>query len=47
VGDGAADGTSEGEARVQGQTLGLGRVSGLDLLDDGINLGGHCDCGRN
>ena len=43
VGDGAADGTSKSETRVQSQTLGLGRLGGLDLLDDGFNLGGHCE----
>lgn len=51
VGDGAAESASEGEAGVQvdaGRVLGL---SGLDVLDDGIDLGragglragSHCD----
>jgi hypothetical protein len=39
VGDGAADGTSEGEARVEGEAGKLARLLSLDVLDDGIELG--------
>lgn len=56
MGDGAADGTSEGEARVQVKALGRGWVGGNGLCLDGIELGGaggrggslgrHCDDGR-
>lgn len=48
MGDGAADSTSESEARVQSETLGA--LGGLDVLDDGVDLGragrlrrSHCD----
>lgn len=51
VGDRAADGTGKGESGVQGHAGELGRLGGLDILDDGIDLGrasgfcvgGHCD----
>jgi hypothetical protein len=53
VGEGAADGTSEGEARVEGDTRELLGLSGLDVLLDSVELdaaggGGrglsrHCD----
>ena len=51
MGDGAAKGTSKGEAGVQVNAGELVRLSSLDVLDDGIELGraggfrvgGHCD----
>ena len=53
VGEGAADGTCEGEARVEGDTRELLGLSGLDVLLDSVELdaaggGGrglsrHCD----
>ena len=53
MGEGAADGTGEGEARVEGDTRELLGLSGLDVLLDSVELdaaggGGrglsrHCD----
>ena len=43
VRDRAADGTSEGETRVQGEAGRGNRLRGLSLLDDSFNLGGHCE----
>lgn len=46
VGDGAADGTGKGEARVESKALELLGLAGLDVLDDGVELlgsGGHGD----
>jgi hypothetical protein len=48
VGDGTADGTGKGESGVEGEArLLLGGLS-LDVLDDGVDLGGsgrgsHCE----
>lgn len=58
MGEGAADGTGEGEARVESDTRELRGLSGLDVLLDSVNLdaaggggrglGGHCErCGRS
>jgi hypothetical protein len=58
VGERAADGTGEGEARVESDTRELLGLSGLDVLLDGVELGaaggggrglgGHCErCGRS
>lgn len=52
MGDGAADSTGKGEARVQSEASELVRLSSLGVLDDGIELGrasglsvgGHCEC---
>lgn len=56
MGDGAADGTGEGESRVQVKALGSVRVGGGGRGLDGIKLDGagggggglsrHCDDGR-
>jgi hypothetical protein len=46
VGDGAADGTSESESRVQGKASGRGRVGGRKLSLCGINLAGARGGGR-
>ena len=56
MGDGAADGTGEGESRVEIKALGRGRVGGSGRGLDGIELHGaggrsgglgrHCDDGR-
>lgn len=51
MGDGAADGTGKGKARVEREAGRGGRLVSLDILDDGIDLGraggfrraGHCD----
>lgn len=53
MGERAADGTGEGEARVESDTRELLGLSGLDVLLDGIKLGaaggggrglgGHCE----
>jgi hypothetical protein len=53
VGEGAADGTGEGEARVESDARELLRLSGLDVLLDSVELdaagglrrglGRHCD----
>ena len=40
VGDGTADGTSKGESRVEIETAELLGSGGLDVLLDGIHLGG-------
>lgn len=39
MGDGTADGAGKGESRVESEAGELGGLIGLDLLDDGIDLG--------
>jgi len=46
VGDGAADGTSESESRVQRKASGSSRVGGRKLSLCSVNLGGACGGGR-
>jgi len=46
VGDGAADGTGKGESGVQSKTAELLGSGGLDVLLDGIHLGGAGGGGR-
>lgn len=46
VGEGAADGTGEGEARVEGDARELLGLSSLDVLLDSIDLGATSGGGR-
>lgn len=46
MGDGAADGTGKGESRVEGEAAELLGLGSLDVLLDGIHLGGAGRGGR-
>ena len=46
MGEGAADGTGEGEARVEGNTRELLRLGGLDVLLDSVKLDAASGGGR-